>query len=120
MPRLYSDEDDDSDEKERSQVARYHHRSLSVSPSEWIGHFVGSFQESLLSGHMSNTPSATYSGFVADLAASGSNFIGNHCKIPFSATYYHIEYDTPYVGTIELDKKGYKVPPKGIVQVFVV
>ena len=83
-----------------------------------IGPFVGSFQESLLSGHMSNTPSTLYTGFVADLAASGKNFIPPHIKISFNTIFYHVDHETPYVGTIELDKRGYKVPQKGIVQVF--
>jgi hypothetical protein len=106
--------DDDDDQDEPPEVHR--RKSLGSSPSEF-GHFVGSFQESLLSGHMSNTQCTTYEGFGADLASSGPNFIGSHVKIPFSAIYYHVEHDTPYVGTIELDKKGYKVPPKGMVQV---
>lgn len=92
--------------------------SVCISPSELIGPFVGSFQESILSGHMSNTPATTYPGFMADLVVSGGGVsLPPHVKIPFSAVYYHLDIDTPYVGTIELDKKGYKIPQKGMIQV---
>jgi hypothetical protein len=111
----------------------YRRHSVSLSPSELFGPFVGSFQESLLSGilnfflfrltpkgHMSNTPSTVYNGFLADLACSGGkNFLPGHLKIPFNAIFYHVEHDTPYVGTIDLEHR-YKVPPKGIVQLTIV
>lgn len=91
--------------------------SVNFSPSELVGPFVGSFEESLLSGHMSNTPSISYSGFSADLGACGYNFIPKHVQIPFSALYYVLDYETPYVGTIELPKKGYRISFKGTIQV---
>jgi len=87
-------------------------------PSELIGPFVGSFQESLLSGHMSNTPSTTYD-FQAELGVCGANYMPPHLKTSFSAIYYHVDHDTPYVGTIELEKKGFKVCSKGIIQLTV-
>jgi len=90
------------------------------SSPDLIGPFVGSFQESLLSGHMSNTPSTTFHGFIADLGVCGQNIVPPHAKIPFSAVYYHVDHETPYVGTITLDKKGYKVPPKGIIQLVII
>ena len=93
-------------------------KNVCVSPSELIGPFVGSFQESLLSGHMSNTPSTVYHGFMADLGVSSKKMIPPHVKMPFSAIYYHIDYETPYVGTLELDKKGYQIPQKGTIQVL--
>lgn len=92
---------------------------LSISPSELIGPFVGSFQESILSGHMSHTPSTIFEGFQAELGACGKNFLAKHVRIPFNAIYYHIDYDVPYVGTIKIDRKGYKVPPKGMIQITI-
>jgi len=94
-------------------------RGICLSPSELIGPFVGSFQESILSGHMSNTASTTFPGFVADLGVSGKDYIPPHRKIPFPAIYYHIDHDTPYVGTVELDGKGYRVPQKGLIQLTI-
>mmetsp|Transcript_11571 Transcript_11571/g.16080 ORF Transcript_11571/g.16080 Transcript_11571/m.16080 type:complete len:320 (+) Transcript_11571:42-1001(+) len=95
-------------------------KNVCVSPSELLGPFVGSFQESLLSGHMSNTPSTVYHGFMADLGVSSKKMIPPHLKMPFSAIYYHIDYETPYVGTLELDKKGYQIPQKGTIQLTVI
>jgi hypothetical protein len=68
---------------------------------------------------MSNTSSTTFPGFVADLGVSGKDFIPPHKRVPFSAVYYHVDPDTPYVGTVELDEKGYKVPQKGLIQLTV-
>lgn len=55
---------------------------------------------------------------ISDLAASGKNYLSPHVKIPFTAVYYHVDMDTPYVGTLEIDKKGFQVPQKGVVQVY--
>lgn len=63
---------------------------------------------------MSNTPSTVYTGFLADLAC-----LGGKQRLPFNAIFYHVEHDTPYVGTIDLNKR-LKLPPKGIVQLTVI
>eukprot|EP01113_Clastostelium_recurvatum_P013360 TRINITY_DN17043_c0_g1_i7.p1 TRINITY_DN17043_c0_g1~~TRINITY_DN17043_c0_g1_i7.p1 ORF type:complete len:713 (-),score=162.66 TRINITY_DN17043_c0_g1_i7:59-2197(-) len=78
--------------------------------------FAGSFQESILSGHMSTTASTSFEGFVADLGVSGKDLIPPHKRLPFQAVYYHVDPDTPYVGTVDLPEKGYRVPEKGLVQ----
>eukprot|EP01132_Coremiostelium_polycephalum_P003322 gene3322-4164_t len=76
----------------------------------------GSFQESILTGNMSNTPSTVLDGYLGDLGVSGKDYIPPHKKIPFSAVYYHIDHDTPYVANIDLGPKGYRVPSKGLIQ----
>ncbi|KAF2078691.1 hypothetical protein CYY_000062 [Polysphondylium violaceum] len=76
----------------------------------------GSFQESLLTGNMGNTPSTVFDGYLADLGVSGKDYIPPHKKISFSAMYYHIDHETPYVADIDLGKKGYRVPSKGLIQ----
>ncbi|KYR03106.1 hypothetical protein DLAC_00599 [Tieghemostelium lacteum] len=80
----------------------------------------GSFQESILSGQMSNTPNTVFIGYHCDLGVSGKDYIPPHKKIPFSALYYHVDHDTPYVADIELGSKGsYRVPPKGLIQLTI-
>ncbi|GAM17736.1 hypothetical protein SAMD00019534_009110 [Acytostelium subglobosum LB1] len=76
----------------------------------------GSFQESILSGNMSNTPSTVFDGYLGDLGVSGKDYLPPHKKIPYSAIYYHVDYDAPYAATIELGPKGYRVPQKGLIQ----
>src|SRR5690606_11486341 len=76
-----------------------------------LGSFVGSYEESILNGRMSTTPSKPFM-FVANIGVLG---IGKckaalrcppHIILPFSAYFYSVsDYDTPspYVGQIELD-----------------
>eukprot|EP00026_Physarum_polycephalum_P004469 Phypoly_transcript_04490.p1 GENE.Phypoly_transcript_04490~~Phypoly_transcript_04490.p1 ORF type:complete len:645 (+),score=141.24 Phypoly_transcript_04490:154-2088(+) len=92
-----------------------------TSPSsvDLMGALGGSFQESILLGHMSSTSSTTFPGFMADLGVSGKDFIPPHKRTPFSAIYYHVDPDTPYVGTVELGEKGYRVPQKGLIQLTI-
>jgi hypothetical protein len=87
-----------------------------------MGALGGSFQESILLGHMSSTSSTTFPGFVADLGVSGKDFIPPHKRVQFAAVYYHVDPDTPYVGTVDLDEKGYRVtylsPPLSLLSPF--
>eukprot|EP01114_Cavostelium_apophysatum_P018554 TRINITY_DN5765_c0_g1_i2.p1 TRINITY_DN5765_c0_g1~~TRINITY_DN5765_c0_g1_i2.p1 ORF type:complete len:559 (-),score=137.69 TRINITY_DN5765_c0_g1_i2:154-1830(-) len=110
---------DHTEENEEGLGTTLNMRALCISPSE-VTSFAGSFQESLISGRMSNTPASIYDGFIVDLGVSGKNYLPPHVKLPFTAIYYHIAQDTPYVGTIELDKKGYQVPEKGMIQLTIV
>ncbi|RPB10623.1 hypothetical protein P167DRAFT_525664 [Morchella conica CCBAS932] len=91
-----------------------------------FGSFVGSYEESILNGRMSTTPSKPLS-FVAQIGVLG---IGKckaslrcpaHVTLPFPAYFYSVgDYDSPspYVGQIDLDtalsaekNKPSKVPP---------
>ncbi|EGG13948.1 hypothetical protein DFA_11709 [Cavenderia fasciculata] len=76
----------------------------------------GSFQDSILSGNMSNTPSTVFDGYLANLGVSGKDYLPPHKKIPFSAIFYHVDHDIPYVATIDLGPKDFRVPQKGIIQ----
>lgn len=88
------------------------------SPSELIGSFAGSFQESLLTGHMSGIPCNEFEGFTADISASNGDSRTPHKKIPFSAILYHANNGEPmpYVASIPLEKP-FRIPPHGLLQV---
>jgi len=89
------------------------------SPSDLLGPFVGSFEESILNGRMCDTPSTLFEGFSFDVAVSGRNYASKHIRKDFVAIYYHIQHDTPYVGTLDLqckNKLGMRVPLKGVLQ----
>lgn len=64
-------------------------------------------------------PVNTVSGFTVEIGASGS-FCPNHRKLPATAHFYAIEdsdrVTIPYLGHVNLGKKGYRVPKKGTVQ----
>eukprot|EP00002_Diphylleia_rotans_P025304 TRINITY_DN499_c0_g1_i1.p1 TRINITY_DN499_c0_g1~~TRINITY_DN499_c0_g1_i1.p1 ORF type:complete len:545 (-),score=81.56 TRINITY_DN499_c0_g1_i1:511-2145(-) len=85
------------------------------APEKWAP-FVGSFEESILSGRMSNTTSSRYEGFTAEVSAHGMGVSNPKVKIPFSAIFYHVHFDVPYVGSIELPGDGLRVPVKGMIQ----
>lgn len=101
--------------------------SSSPSSSELpFGSFVGSYEESILSGRMSTTPSKPLS-FLAQIGVLGlgkckqSLRCPTHVTLPFPAYFYSVgDYDSPspYVGQIDLDSalgsqsaKGKKAPP---------
>jgi len=92
-----------------------------LSPTELLGPFAGSFEESLLSGHLSKTSFTIFQDFMADIGVTGKEDgklkIYDHIKLPFEAIYYHIDRNTPYVGTAMFDKKGYRIPVKGVIQI---
>lgn len=89
---------------------------------------VGSFEESLLSGRMSSMPSKPIT-FHCQIGVLGlgdckpSLKCPPHCSIVFPATFYKLgqeeEGNTPYVGTVDLQEPGYRIPPKGQLQVVV-
>ncbi|KAI0244660.1 hypothetical protein L0F63_005006, partial [Massospora cicadina] len=86
--------------------------------------FVGSYEESLLSGRMSTLPFKSIDGFLAKV----SGFSGGcspQFSLPFSASFYHhlTESFGPYVGTIALEPDfapAFKIPLKGKLQVVIV
>jgi hypothetical protein len=110
----------------RAQQRVASHSTPSLQYDE-IGAFVGTFQQSLLSGRMSGVPCTVYSGFKADLLVAGGAIrskrgvlprgmeqAGKHLRIPFDATCYHTDSTSsaPYVATINLEDLCYRIPPK--------
>lgn len=79
---------------------------------------LGSFEESVLNGRLE--PVSTVQGFTADLGASGS-FCPRHLMLPVTVFFYTLgdndKVSTPYLGHINLGKKGYVVPRSGTIQV---
>jgi len=79
---------------------------------------LGSFEESVLNGRLE--PVSTVQGFTADLGASGS-FCPRHLVLPVTVFFYTLgdndKVSTPYLGHINLGKKGYNVPRSGTIQV---
>ncbi|XP_069692464.1 atos homolog protein A isoform X2 [Periplaneta americana] len=88
---------------------------LSLAPCASL---LGSFEESVLNGRLE--PVSTVQGFTADLGASGS-FCPRHLMLPVTVFFYTIgdndKVSTPYLGHINLGKKGYTVPRTGTIQV---
>lgn len=79
---------------------------------------LGSFEESVLNGRLE--PVSTVHGFTAELGASGS-FVPRHLVVPVTVFFYTLgdndKVSSPYLGHINLGKKGYMVPKTGTVQV---
>ncbi|VEN41513.1 unnamed protein product [Callosobruchus maculatus] len=79
---------------------------------------LGSFEESVLNGRLE--PVSTVHGFTAELGASGS-FVPKHLVLPVTVFFYTLgdndKVSSPYLGHINLGKKGYNVPKSGTVQV---
>ncbi|KAI8327004.1 hypothetical protein EDC96DRAFT_533118 [Choanephora cucurbitarum] len=136
---------------------RYHHHHLNTDHERrhsltndllhHQGSFVGSFEESLLSGRMSSMPSKPIT-FHCQLGVLGygdckpSLKCPPHWSIVFPATFYNLpendQYQdqtttTPYVGLVDLEEHantitskgkkevppGYRIPPKGQIQVVI-
>jgi len=115
------------------------------APSELpFGSFVGSYEESILNGRMSTTPSKPLN-FVAQIGVLGlgkckqSLRCPAHVTLPFPAYFYSVgDYDSPspYVGSLDLDSalgaqsgKGkkptagvggsYRIPQRGQLQIVI-
>ncbi|KAJ9593975.1 hypothetical protein L9F63_014616 [Diploptera punctata] len=88
---------------------------LSIAPCASL---LGSFEESVLNGRLE--PVSTVQGFTAELGASGS-FCPRHLVLPVTVFFYTLgdndKVSTPYLGHINLGKKGYTVPRSGTIQV---
>ncbi|KAJ3253179.1 hypothetical protein HK103_000820 [Boothiomyces macroporosus] len=102
-------------------------QSRRVSITEMNGSFIGSYEESILIGRLSTSPSKPIQ-FVADIGvlAMGkckpSLKCPPHAVINFPAFFYDIQdnFATPYVGNIELkDSAGYRLPLKGQLQIMI-
>jgi len=81
---------------------------------------LGTFEESALNGRLE--PVSTVEGFSAEIGASGS-FHPKHKTVPVTVFFYNMCCDnspnisSPYLGHINLGKKGYRVPQTGTIQV---
>ncbi|KAJ3272322.1 hypothetical protein HDV01_005756 [Terramyces sp. JEL0728] len=100
-------------------------QSRRVSITEMNGSFVGSYEESILIGRLSTSPSKPIQ-FIADIGVLAMGKCKPSLKCPphiiinFPAFFYDIQdnFATPYVGNIELqDSFGYRLPPKGQLQI---
>lgn len=95
--------------------------STSAPPSTTISSLLGNFEESVLNGRLD--PVSTVHGFTAEMGASGS-FCPRHKTYPVTVFFYTLQdsdkvdrVSSPYLGHINLGKKGYHIPRKGTVQV---
>lgn len=111
-----------------SSVASFDRRH-SVSRS--VGSFVGSYEESILNGRMSQTPSKPLD-FTATIGVLGMGKCKSslrcppHLTVPFPAYFY--SETSPYVGQIDVEqldgeksnsKRGYRVPAEGRLQIII-
>ncbi|KAG1714550.1 Protein FAM214A [Nymphon striatum] len=106
--------EDNSDHKNK-------HRILSTSaPASCTttNSLLGNFEESVLNGRLE--PVSTVEGFTAEIGASGS-FCPSHITVPVTVFFYTLQDNdkvtSPYLGHVNLGKKGYHIPKKGTVQV---
>lgn len=91
--------------------------------------FLGSYEESLLSGRMSHSAASPVAGFVAELGACGAGRTPAHITLPLPASFYKIpgeDTPSPYVGHVQLDAHPnvlpagrYRIPVQGLVQLMV-
>lgn len=79
---------------------------------------LGTFEESVLNGRLE--PVSTVHGFTAELGASGA-FVPEHLVLPVTVFFYNLgdkeKVSSPYLGHINLGRKGYQVPKSGTLQV---
>jgi len=91
--------------------------STSAPASISSNNLLGNFEESVLNGRLE--PVSTVEGFTAEIGASGS-FQPKHLTFPVTVFFYTLcENSTvasPYLGHINLGKKGYRIPSKGTIQ----
>ncbi|KAI9347144.1 hypothetical protein BD770DRAFT_396013 [Pilaira anomala] len=110
------------------QQQHHHQRRNSLTGDVHQRCLVGSFEESLLSGRMSSMPSKPIT-FHCQIGVLGlgdckpSLKCPPHCSFVFPAMFFKLgqeeEGNTPYVGTVDVKEPGYRIPPKGQLQVVV-
>ncbi|XP_045606209.2 uncharacterized protein atos isoform X1 [Procambarus clarkii] len=92
--------------------------SISAPATVTCSNLLGSFEECVLNGRLE--PVSTVQGFTAEIAASGA-FCPKRTTKPVTVFFYTLcdndQISSPYMGHINLGKKGYHVPNKGTVQV---
>ena len=102
--------------------------------NEIIGPFIGKYEESLLNGRLSTSPSKALL-FFSEIGAFGAGKCKpslkcpRHLVVPFNVVFYHlsdVEIPTPYVGLVEfpeaddtlpLEHGCYRLPLKGQLQI---
>ncbi|XP_076045293.1 atos homolog atossa isoform X2 [Oratosquilla oratoria] len=103
---------------QRCDAKRVHPLSTSAPATVTCSNLLGSFEECVLNGRLE--PVSTVQGFTAEIAASGA-FCPKHLTLPVTVFFYTLcdndQISSPYLGHINLGKKGYHVPNKGTVQV---
>lgn len=102
-----------------------------TSMSRTVGSFVGSYEESILNGRMSQTPSKPLD-FTASIGVLGKGDCKTslrcppHLTLPFPAYFY--SETSPYVGQIDVEqteeeksthKRGYRIPAEGQLQIII-
>lgn len=96
----------------------HHQISTSAPATVTSSNLLGSFEESVLNGRLE--PVSTVEGFTAEIGASGS-FHPKHSTLPVTVFFYTLcdnnNFSSPYLGHINLGKRGYRVPDKGTLQV---
>ncbi|CAB4053949.1 SEL1 [Lepeophtheirus salmonis] len=94
------------------EIAEYPSKTVTSSS------LVCNFEESVLNGRI--YPVSQVDGFIAKIGASGS-FHPRHLTLPVTVYYYslcdNLKVSSPYMGHIDIGKKGYRVPDKGTIQV---
>jgi Domain of unknown function (DUF4210)/Chromosome segregation during meiosis len=119
--------------------------SVGTITSELFGSFVGSYEESIVNGRMSTTPSkpVTFIAQIGVLSLHASTPARLRCpphlSLPFPAVFYSVQdYDSPspYVGQLDipaaiaakrlnspkskpLPVEGYRIPQKGQIQIII-
>lgn len=97
-----------------------------VSSRDPFGSFVGTYEESILTGRLSTTPSKPFQ-FLADIGVLSIGKAKAHLKCPehhsvsFSAFFYQLpeeDLPTPYVGSIDI-QGGYRLPLQGQLQIVI-
>ena len=104
--------------------------------NEIIGPFIGNYEESLLNGRLSTSPSKSLL-FFSEIGAFGTGKCKpslkcpRHLVVPFNVVFYHlsdVEIPTPYVGLVEFPESSaevqlehgcYRLPLKGQLQIVI-
>lgn len=113
---------------QRSYASSFDRRQ---SLTKSVGSFVGSYEESILNGRMSQTPSKPLD-FTASIGVLGKGKCKSslkcppHLNVPFPAYFY--SETSPYVGQIDVEqfdegkgssKRGYRIPAAGQLQIII-